>query len=166
MRGVGFSLQRRRRRRLKQGGSLSTATTHQDYYGMEKMTVPRVLFNGDSGGEKPQWWFCRDEVNLLFWYVLYCFVYQYLTAFSFELLVVIKFSAFWVHSLFGAIRIMYCDDFLLRSAWVYGLLSLSCIAIAYECGVCPLVCMCSFFVVGKWYQRVYGTVLILGLERL
>ncbi|KAF1864770.1 hypothetical protein Lal_00039942, partial [Lupinus albus] len=26
--------------------------------------------------------------------------------------------------------------------------SLSCTAIAYECGVCPLVCMCSFFIVG------------------
>ncbi|KAF1866384.1 hypothetical protein Lal_00024394 [Lupinus albus] len=30
---------------------------------MEKMTVPRVLCNDDSGGEKPQWRFCREELT-------------------------------------------------------------------------------------------------------
>ncbi|KAE9585024.1 hypothetical protein Lalb_Chr25g0284621 [Lupinus albus] len=28
----------------------------------EKMTMSRVLFNGESSGEKPQWRFCREEV--------------------------------------------------------------------------------------------------------
>ncbi|KAE9600922.1 hypothetical protein Lalb_Chr13g0292141 [Lupinus albus] len=44
MRGVGFSLQRRRRRRLKQGGSLSTATTHQDVLDGQQPRARRLQF--------------------------------------------------------------------------------------------------------------------------